>query len=253
MTKVTAPTLSKPPTLDELTSGSPVALFLDFDGTLVDIAPTPDSILVPPGLARSLAALAERLEGRLAVISGRSVADLARHLDPLNVACAGSHGLERFDASGSQVGPAPRPMPDEVREALRTFAAARDGLSFEDKSFGAALHFRAQPEFEPEAVAHASEVARGAGMATKHGSCVIEVVHKDANKAQAVRAFMQLPQFRDATPVFVGDDLTDEDGFKAAADLGGFGILVGPREPTRARYHLEAPASVRDWLGLQPE
>lgn len=133
---------------------------------------------------------------------------------------------------------------------MRTFALSREGLGYEEKSYGAALHFRARPELGEEAIAHASRVADDAGMALKHGSCVVEIVGKDAAKSAAVDAFMAAPPFAGATPVFVGDDLTDEDGFRAAGELGGFGIVVGDRMDTRARYRINGPQGVRDWLGL---
>lgn len=243
-------TLPRPPAMSELAERNPLALFLDFDGTLVDIAPTPDSISVPPGLAGALERLAGDLAGRLAIVSGRSVADLARHLGPLALARAGSHGVERVDSRGRQIGEAPGLLPASARDSLRDFASGRDGLIFEDKRYGAALHFRGRPELEEDAVAHAGKVAGDAGMALKHGRCVVEVLHEVARKSAAVRAFMDQPPFRDATPVFVGDDLTDEDGFAAAEELGGFGILVGDRHDTLARYRLDSPAAVRAWLTL---
>ena len=243
-------TLSAPPSLGDLAQDQPVALFLDFDGTLVDIAPTPDSIMVPQGLAASLRCLSENLSGRLALVSGRSVADLRRHLGHIAIACAGSHGVERFNADGTPTGPGVEPVPTEVTTALRTFALARDGLAYEDKSYGAALHFRARPELGEEAIAHATQVANDAGMSLKHGSCVVEIVGKDAAKSAAVSAFMAAEPFVGARPVFVGDDLTDEDGFRAASELGGFGIVVGERVETRARYRIDGPQGVRTWLGI---
>jgi len=141
-------------------------------------------------------------------------------------------------------------MPGKARDALYSFALKREGLEFEDKCFGAALHFRARPELASEAVAHAEDVASAAGLSIKHGNCVVELLHHGADKSEAVRVFMQLPPFRNATPIFIGDDLTDEDGFRAAKEFGGFGIIVGQREQTSARYRLDIPASVRDWLNL---
>lgn len=243
-------TLSDPPSLGDLARDNPVALFLDFDGTLIDIAPTPDSIVVPEGLAGSLLRLSEMLSGRLAIVSGRSVADIRRHLGRIAIACAGSHGVERFNADGTPAGPTVQPVPTEVTRALRDFARAREGLSYEDKSYGAALHFRARPELGEQAIAHAAKVANDAGMSLKHGSCVVEVVGKDVAKSAAVHAFMAAEPFVGATPVFVGDDLTDEDGFQAAGEFDGFGIVVGGRAGTRARYRIDGPQGVRRWLGI---
>jgi trehalose 6-phosphate phosphatase len=154
------------------------------------------------------------------------------------------------NAEGELIGEPPQPLPLAVLDDLGAFARSREGLGFENKRFGAALHFRSRPDLEREATDTARKIAGDAGLALKPGSCVIEVVQPGASKSGAVHAFMQLPPFRDATPVFVGDDLTDEDGFRAVGDLGGFGILVGDREDTRARYRLDKPACVRDWLSL---
>jgi len=244
--------LSEPPSLSELCCDKSLALFLDFDGTLVDIAPTPGAIAVPAGLALSLQHLSKLLSGRLAIISGRSIADIQGHLGPLDLARAGSHGIERLHADGTSAGPPAQPVPSEVSEALRDFALTRKGLGFERKTHGAALHFRERPELGEEAIAHATSVAENAGMSVKHGSYVVEVVGVGADKSSAVRAFMASPPFRGAMPVFIGDDLTDEDGFRAVDEFGGFGIIVGDRKETCARYRLNEPASVRDWLGLQP-
>jgi len=245
-----AQSLSIPPSLAELASEGKFALFLDFDGTLVDIAPSPDAIRVAPGLAEALERLALKLEGRLALVSGRSLGDLHRHLGALRVACAGSHGIERVDAHGAPVGPAPQPFQEDVLMAMRDFARSHDEMGFEPKQFGAALHFRARPEMGPLAIAFAEEIAGQAGLALKHGSCVVEVLHHGADKSAAVKAFMQLSPFQFASPIFVGDDLTDEDGFQAARRMGGFGVLVGNSTTTGAQFRLTGPRDVHQWLGF---
>lgn len=242
--------LTEPPDLRQLNASSTIALFLDFDGTLVDIAPAPDAIVVPPGLGEALEQLASRRSGRLALVSGRAVADLRTYLGPIRLACAGSHGAERFAADGTPIGPAPAPLPEPVRDALRTFADQHPGIGFEDKVYGAALHLRARADLADLAIAFVGQVADAARLAVKHGIEVVEVVRPGASKGAAVDAFMELAPFCEAMPIFIGDDLTDEDGFCAAERNGGFGILVGTREETRACYGLERPAQVRDWLGL---
>jgi trehalose 6-phosphate phosphatase len=241
--------LAPPPPLAELSAEGPIALFLDFDGTLVEIAPEPDEIRVGEDLVPSLECLAGELGGRLAIVSGRSVADLERHLGSLRLAHSGSHGVERLDASGEPVGDSPQPLPEEVRAAMRDYAT-REGLLFENKRYGAALHFRARPELGAEAVRHAEQVAAEAGMTTKQGHFLVEVLHSAALKSSAVRAFMERPPFRDARPVFIGDDITDEDGFRAVSEMGGFGIIVGNRIETGAHYRLDNPSAVRAWLTL---
>jgi trehalose 6-phosphate phosphatase len=242
-------TLEDPPQLSELCKAGPAALFVDFDGTLVGLAERPDAILVPPGLGERLCSLANRLGGRLALVSGRTLADVERHLGKLGIACAGSHGIARRLADGSPFGTEPESLPREVGAALRDFAAEH-GFALEEKAHGAALHFRAAPHLEARGHEFAEELAALHGLEAKRGKCVVELVRPGADKGGAVRAFMSLAPFRGALPVFLGDDVTDEDGFAAAQDLGGFGILVGDRRPTAARYGLADDAAAREWLGL---
>lgn len=247
------PDLPPPPGLADLAAeGAQLALFLDFDGTLVEIAATPDGIDVPARLGSALCALAERFDGRVALVSGRSVADLESHLGALALACAGSHGADRRLADGSALEGEPETFPDAVRQQLRAFAA-REGLDFEDKPHGAALHYRANPLREGEGLAFATALAERSGMAVKRGKCVVELVHPGADKGTALDAFMRHARFAGARPIFVGDDVTDEDGFAAAGEHGGFGVIVGERATTCARFRLSGPDAVRGWLGLQFE
>lgn len=238
--------LPLPPPLGSL--GSP-ALFLDFDGTLVDIAATPDDIVVPEGLARRIAELDARMEGRLALVSGRALDDVERHLGAMSWCRAGSHGLDCRDAEGRPVGGEPQPLPGPVRQALEEFAAERD-LDYEPKSHGGALHFRANPDAGEDAHRFAQSLADRHGLEVKRGKGVVELVEPGADKGQAVRAFMRQAQFANALPIFVGDDETDEDGMAAATALGGFGIVVGPRTDTVARYRIATVPQVHAWLGL---
>lgn len=241
--------LLTPPPIGELLKSKPLALFLDFDGTLVDIAPTPDSIHVPSDLAERLHTLADRLEGRMALVSGRSLVDLEKHLGPLNLPRAGSHGSDCRAADGIVLGEAATGLPQAALDAVEVFAAA-NGFSTEDKPHGAALHFRSDPSLEDKGLAFARELASEHGLVVKQGKCVIELVAGGADKASAVRAFMAVAPFTGAAPVFVGDDVTDEDGMRAARELGGFGIAVGERASENATYALASPAAVHHWLQL---
>ncbi len=245
--------LPPPPAFDHLldngADGTPLALFLDFDGTLVDLAPTPDGIEVPPGLAKKLHELSDRLEGRLALVSGRAIVDLERHLGPMTIAKAGSHGSDCRHADGDNIGEIPSGLPPELLARVAEFAQQR-GFNLEDKPHGAALHYRSNPALEEEGVKFAERIAQDADLDIKRGKCVIELVGRGANKGSALRGFMECAPFRGAMPVFVGDDITDEDGMRAASDVGGFGVLVGQREPTCAKYALASPAAVHHWLGL---
>ena len=181
-----------------------MALFLDFDGTLVEIAPTPETILVPAGLAGRLESLSHRLGGRLALVSGRSTANIAAHLGTLAVARAGSHGVERVNAQGRPIGPDPAPLPAELANAMRSFAAGHPGVEYEAKSLGAALHYRAAPQHEHAAITFAERQAVSHGLWVKLGKCVVELVNRGVDKASAVRAFMAEEPFAGALPVFIG-------------------------------------------------
>jgi len=225
------------------------ALFLDFDGTLVELAETPDSIRVPEGLAPLLERLRRRLGGRLAIVSGRSLADLERHLPASGIAFSGSHGLELRLADGARL---PLSVPiglDDVADKVRRFADEVPGLIAEAKPAGIALHYRRAPGAEVRVGRFMDNLAARHGFSVQRGAMVIELRPLGATKGDALRAFMTEPVFAGARPWFVGDDLTDEHGFEAAAELGGAGILVGPPRDTAARYRLESVAAVRDWLG----
>lgn len=239
-------TLPSPPPLSDLVRP---ALFVDFDGTLVEIAAGPDAIVVPERLSARMAALAERVEGRLALISGRSLRDLERHLGKLELCRAGSHGLDRRRADGTVLGEEPEPLPGSAVAALMAFAEER-GLSYEPKSHGGALHFRQVPEAGGPARVFAERLAQRHGLSIKAGKSVVELVRPGADKGEAVRAFMGEPGFAGAIPVFIGDDVTDEDGFAAAEELGGFGVIVGDRGETRARYRFRGVEETYEWLKL---
>lgn len=241
--------LPTPPPLDRLVAEAPVALFLDFDGTLVDLAETPGAIAVPADLARRLAALSARLGGRLALVSGRSVEDLESHLGPLSLACAGSHGAARRGVDGEWLGDRPLPLDPSIVGEIESFAAEA-GAVFEPKEHGAALHSRAAPLIEEHCGLFMDDLASRHGLAVKRGKFVAELVRPGADKGAAVRAFLVDEPFAGARPVFVGDDLTDEDGFESALEAGGIGITVGPRDSERATHGLADPAAVHHWLGL---
>ena len=241
--------LPSPPPLNRLAGDAPLALFLDFDGTLVELADTPDGIHVPATLCERLKALADRLEGRLALVSGRALADIEEHLPGIAVARAGSHGAARKYPEGRWLGEEPKGLPAVVTDAMRGIAE-RDGLLYETKSHGGALHYRAGPEKGPAVLAFAQDLADEHGLAVKTGRAVVELVRPGADKGGAVRAFLATPVFAGAQPWFVGDDVTDDDGFSACSDLGGGGVLVGDRENSTADFALANVARTIEWLGL---
>jgi trehalose 6-phosphate phosphatase len=224
------------------------ALFLDFDGTLVELADAPDAIEVPGELSGLLERLAARLDGRLAIVSGRALGDLDRHVACGGVALSGSHGLELRLADG-KAAPVPRPAGlDEARREVRRFAETGEGLLVEDKPASVALHFRQAPERGREVAAFAAALAARTGLIVQEGKMVAELRPSGADKGDALRALMREPAFAGARPLFMGDDLTDEHAFAAAAELGGAGVLVGPGRATAARYRLEGVAAVAEWL-----
>lgn len=229
------------------------ALFLDFDGTLVELAETPDSIQVATELGPMLRRLRRRLDGRLAIVSGRSLADLERHVPLSGIAFSGSHGLELQLADGTRL-PLSAPIGlDDVREQVERFAADSGGLIVEEKPAGIALHYRTAPDQADRAEAFMAALAKKRGFSVQKGNMVVELRPDGATKGDALKAFMSEPEFADARPVFVGDDLTDEHAFAAAALLGGAGVLVGAPRDTEALYRLDSVAAVADWLGAFAE
>jgi len=237
------PDLPPPPPLPD-----DAALFLDFDGTLVELAETPGAIRVPAALGPALDRLRQRLGGRLAIVSGRSLSDLERHLPAAGIAFAGSHGLELRLSDGTKL-PLSAPLGlDDVRARVEAFAAGTPGLIVEEKPAGIALHYRLAPAEGPRADAFMRALAKAKGFDLQRGAMVAELRPAGATKGDALKAFLTEPEFAGARPWFVGDDLTDEHGFAAAAALDGAGILVGPIRETAARFRLDSVAAVRDWL-----
>lgn len=237
--------LAHPPPLARL---APAALFLDFDGTLVELAGSPGAIVVPPALKPLLDRLAERLGGRLAIVSGRAVEDLRRHLPGSVAVMSGSHGAELHYPDGRSIPVSAPPGLARAREEVRRFAAGSKGLLIEDKPAGIALHYRLAPELAEEADEFLETLAGESGLVLQRGKMVAELRPAGSDKGKAIRHLMAEPPFAGARPVVVGDDLTDEDAFRAAADLGGEGVLVGPARPSAARWRLNGVADVAGWL-----
>ena len=182
-------------------------------------------------------------------LAGRSIAQLDAMLGQhaRRFAVAGSHGAERRTPEDGHVA-AERPASLETAaEALRVYAEA-NALVYEAKSLGAGLHYRMAPAFEADAVSLAEELARTHGLTLQRGKMMVELRTPGAHKGDSVGAFMAEAPFAGATPVFVGDDITDEDGFVAAEALGGYGVLVGEPRDTAARYRLGDVDAVLDWI-----
>ena len=225
-----------------------VALFLDMDGVLAPLAATPDAVGPVARRTAALKAVAGKMDGRVAIVSGRTIAVIDRIADHALMSASGVHGLERRLKDGS----IRRKTADlGVARALRAFqlfAADRPGMIVEDKGVSAGLHYRQAPDQARAAENLARRLQAETGLTLQPGHMVLELKTPGADKGTAVTAFMQEPPFRDAVPVMLGDDLTDEYGFEAAAALGGYGVLVGPQRPTAARYRLDDVDAVLTWL-----
>jgi trehalose 6-phosphate phosphatase len=225
-----------------------LALFLDLDGTLAPIAPTPDQAILDVRIRDLLPRLVRRLGGRVAIISGRTIANIDRILGTTIMAAAGVHGLERRTASGVRMDAPVHPEIPYARAECLRLAEAQPGLLVEDKGIGIALHYRVAPEAADAVHGFGSRVAARTGLTLQEGNMVVELRTPGADKGSAVSAFMAEPPFIGARPVFVGDDLTDEDAFAAAKAGGGFGIQVGPERQTAATHRLPDVEAVFAWL-----
>lgn len=237
-------TLPPPP----VGAGRPLALFLDLDGVLAPMAPTPDAVVADRRRTAVLTRLDQVLDGRMAIVSGRTLAEIDRIAEGAAPAAAGVHGLERRRRDGDVDRPAPAPGVAKALEAFRAFAAERPGVIVEDKAVSTGLHYRQAPASADDALVLAQDLAERTGLKLQPGHMVLELRTPGADKGGAVRAFMAEPPFAGALPIMLGDDLTDEAGFKAARDLGGYGVLVGPVRETAARYGLAGVPEVLDWL-----
>jgi trehalose 6-phosphate phosphatase len=235
-----------PPRLSDL---EPVSLLVDFDGTLVDLVDNPGETRVDGALHDLLIGLNARLPGRVALVSGRSIAQLDGFLGPLGamLTLVGSHGAELRRPGGKLTAPGRPSSLDAAARDLAGFAVTNPGLHVELKSHGVALHYRAAPQYEAAVYALCRDLARATGLVMQTGKMMVEL-RGPGDKGDAVRALMRDPPMAGAQPLFVGDDLTDEDGFSAARALGGAGVLVGAPRATAALYRLETVEAVRHWL-----
>ncbi len=226
-----------------LPSPDRVALLLDFDGTLVDIAPAPDLVVVPAMLAVDLASLRDRLGGALAIVTGRSLEQVDHFLPRIPGAVAAEHGaiIRRAPDDEPEHVPLPAIPAGWLDDAARV-AAGQDGVLLERKETGFALHYRAAPEAGPALRRFLDDLVggRAAEFHVLAAKMAWELRARGADKGSAVASLMRAPPFRGRMPVFVGDDVTDQDGIDAAARLGGRGYLVPDA--------FGEPADVRAWL-----
>lgn len=220
------------------------AVFLDFDGTLVEIAAHPESVVVPPGLADTLRRLQHRLEGAVAVVSGRPITQIDRFLDPLVLSVAGVHGAERRRADGSVARLPVAPL-QAVEEAAAALVRSHPHLRLEIKRGSVAVHYRQAPDLEAQCLqAMAAAVASSSGLMLQRGKMVVEVKPIDVSKGRAIEAYLAEAPFAGRKPVFIGDDQSDEPGFATVQALGGLGVKVGAG-PTVATQRLDDPMAMR--------
>jgi trehalose 6-phosphate phosphatase len=244
---VELPVLLAPPQADV----ARIALFVDVDGTLLDIAARPEAVIVDSSLPQTLQRLHARLGGALAPLSGRPLRDVDALLGLEHAAAAGLHGAELRGPGGDALA---KPVLHAELDAARTraveAAAAMPGMFVEDKGAAIALHYRAVPDSEIDVrrVAIGMLDLAGPDYELLQGKFVIELKPKNADKGSALATLMGIAPFAGRTPWMIGDDLTDEDAFAQANALGGVSIIVGPRRPTLARHALAGPAAARAWM-----
>jgi trehalose 6-phosphate phosphatase len=227
------------------------AILLDIDGTLLDFAPTPREVWVPPGLAKTLDRLLAQTSGALALVSGRSLNDIDLIFAPKQFPAIGGHGAEmRISSDSEAVATHAAPMDKELKLRLAAIAQLSPGILLEDKGYSLALHYRLAPHAEKaiyEAVSLIRADLPNAPIEVLPGKCVCEIKHSGFTKATGVLELMTHEPFRGRRPIFIGDDVTDETVFAIMPDLGGLAFSVGRRAKGVAG-HFDEPRDVREWL-----
>ncbi len=228
------------------------AFFLDVDGTLIEIADHPDAVNPTPRMKAIITHLRLTTDGAVALVSGRAIAELDNLFMPLiGLPAAGLHGLERRDAEGRIHLEALTESPlNEAKHELREFTKLNPGILLEDKGTTVALHYRNAPSLESAAQATMREVLYRLGddFELKSGKMVVELKPSGRHKGHAVEEFMDESPFRGRTPVFIGDDITDEDGFLVVNRMHGCSIRVGETNYSAAQYCIPDVEAVLNWL-----
>jgi len=239
---------SPPPELPE--AGDPWAFFLDVDGTLLEIAATPESVVVPPDLVPLLARLRGAVGGALALVSGRTITELDGLFDPERFVAAGIHGAQLRSPGDALTVATDVAALDPAREILATFRRRYPAILVEDKGLAIAIHYRSTPEAEPAVHEVGTAIVERLGSAYEvlFGRKIVEVRRRDATKGHAVAALLEIAPFRDRLPVYLGDDRTDEDAFDVVNRADGLSVHVGSRIDTRATRRLAGVTDVHRWL-----
>jgi trehalose 6-phosphate phosphatase len=228
-----------------------LALFLDVDGTLLELATSPEAVRVPASLRNTLELASQREGGALALVSGRSLDDLDRLFAPSRFPACGEHGFEWRDAQGHLTSAkVDRRLLTPVRRQLRHWLEGRSTLALEEKTTALALHFRRAPYLEPEAreIMESAAATLAPEYRLRSGKCVYELTPTCCSVRAAIESFMSGAPFAGRTPVFIGDDATDEEGFDAVNALGGYSICVGRQARSVARFQFATVSGVVAWL-----
>ena len=227
------------------------AMLLDVDGTIVDLAPTPREIWIPPSLRRVLSQLLERTDGAVALVSGRSVSDLDMIFAPLQLTAVGGHGAElRLLGKPNHSDTEAAPLDPALKRRLAAIGEAGPGILVEDKGYSLALHYRLAPQKEELIRAEVARICAqfpADSIEILPGKLVVEIKPAGFNKATGVRLLMSYPPFAGRHPIFIGDDTTDECVFEIMPELDGLAISVGRKVPGVTSY-FDTPDSVRAWL-----
>lgn len=238
------------PQVDAILTRSEIALFLDLDGTLIDIAPTPFAAAPPPGLSKLVAELTATLDGALAILSGRAIAGIDHLLAPLRPIAAGANGAEIRDEPGGASRLTAPLLPAAFVEEVANLSQLDPGVAIEPKGAAIAVHYRQAEDEAPELLRRLRALLARSGLPLeiRPGKKVFEVVNKNVSKGSALLAFMGHPAFRGRRPLMIGDDAVDIDAFMAAESIGGAGLRVAGEYFAEDEAEFKETAIVRDWL-----
>jgi trehalose 6-phosphate phosphatase len=226
------------------------AILLDIDGTILDFAPSPQQVWVPTELRQTLMRLNELTGGALALVSGRSLADIDLIFSPLELAAIGGHGAELRATPSGKVVMRAEPLGAALKRRLAGVSELGPGVLAEDKGYSLALHYRLAPDKAGAVRAAVEKICADATPGTVEilpGKLVVEIKPAGINKANAVCELMEFAPFTKRNPIFIGDDITDEPVFGIVSQFGGLGFSVG-RVAAHVNGHFEKPESVRAWL-----
>jgi trehalose 6-phosphate phosphatase len=226
------------------------ALFLDLDGTLIDISSTPDGVTVPDGLVPLLARLSAGLHGALAIVTGRPISDIDRFLAPLKLVAAGVHGAELRTMADGEMQFTTRPLDQALVEAVSRLGGIAPGVVVEPKGSSIAVHYRLAPKSGPQIEAALQSILRCGPphLIVCKGRKVFEVVPRQVSKGAALETILTLPEFRGRRPVMIGDDVSDQSALDAAMRLDGVALRVSGEHFCREVSDFDGPAHVRTWL-----